>query len=132
MRPVLSSKTPGLLIEAILSWMKSAPLVGTVEGVTLSPRVNGLGTTSKLQTERINSQFNQIAQVGTYDSSATADTDCDGNVCELNVVENNGALEVTAGRAAAEDECGSVRDNRVDDGLSPNTLSTCIRGTALS
>ena len=75
--------------------------------------------------------MNTPVRTDTYNSCPIADADCHGNIRELNVIENNGALEVAVGRAAGEDESRGVGHNRIDNGLSPDTLSTGIGCAAL-
>ena len=58
----------------------------------------------------------------THQSSTTLDTDSNGDVGELDVVQDKGARKTSVLSSAVLDENGGVRDNSVDDGFSADTL----------
>lgn len=62
---------------------------------------------------------------------SVSDADCNGDVSELYVVQDEGSIEMGA-RCAVEDEGRGVGDDGIDNGLCTDTLGTPFLGASLS
>ena len=86
--------------------------VGALEDVALNPRVDSDGATGK-------------------NGCAVLDADGNGDVVELDVVEDDGSVEMVAWRAVS-DEDRRICYDCVDDSLRANTLSATFLGASLT